>query len=132
MGYFDFDFPHTHFYNSDLREILKYVRNLVEAVTKIDGWIENHEREYKELKEIYDDLINGKFTPEMLAALKTWVKKYTVEIIGEAIKSVWFGLTDDGYFVAYIPKSWEGVTFGTTGLDVFPSGIDFGHLTLTY
>lgn len=132
MGYFDFDFPHTHFYDSDLREILKYVRNLVKAVTKIDGWIEKHQEDYEELKKLYDDLLAGNFTPEMEDALYKWTVKHTEEIIGKAIKMVFFGITDDGYFVAYIPDNWDGIRFGTTGLDVFPEGIDFGHLTLTY
>lgn len=131
MGYFDFDFPHTHFYNSDLREILKYVRKLVEAVTGIDGWIENHEKEYEELKKIYDDLVSGKFTPEMLNALEKWTKKYTVEIIGNAIKTAFFTL-ENGYLVVYIPDSWSEIDFGTSGLDVFIENVDFGHLVLDY
>ena len=132
MGYFDFDFPHTHFYDSDLREILKYVRKLVKAVTEIDGWIDTHQKDYEEIKKLYDDLLAGKFTPEMEEALYEWTVKHTVEIIGMAVKTVFFGINDDGYFTAYIPDSWSDITFGTTGLDVFPEGVEFGHLTLTY
>ena len=29
------------------------------------------------------------------------------------MKMVWFGLTQDGYFVAYIPDSWDEITFDT-------------------
>jgi hypothetical protein len=47
------------------------------------------------------------------------------------IKTVWFGLTDDGYFVAYIPESWQDVTFRTTGYDITTELMpDFGHLVL--
>lgn len=132
MGYFDFDFPHTHFYDSDLREILKYVRNLVKAVTEIDGWVEKHEKEYEELKEICDNLNNGKLTPALQSSLRIWVNKNLEELIGDAMKMVFFEITDDGYFVAYIPDSWNEIIFGTSGLDDFPSDIDFGHLTLSY
>lgn len=132
MGYFDFDFPHTHFYDSDLREILHYVRNLISAVEKIDGWIGKHEKEYEELKKFYDDLMSGNFTPEMKDALYKWTVENTEEIISRAIKMVFFGITDDGYFVAYIPDNWSEITFGTSGLDTFPDGVEFGHLTLTY
>ena len=48
------------------------------------------------------------------------------------VKQVYFGLTDTGYFVAYIPESWNDIIFGTSGLDDFPAGVDYGHLTLTY
>lgn len=132
MSYTDFDFPHTHFYDSDLRELICYVKKLIDAVKKIDSWIEEHEIEYQELKAFYDALISGNFTPEMENALYEWTIKHTEEIIGRAIKMVFFGITDDGYFVAHIPDSWDDITFGTTGLDIFPPGIEYGHLTLSY
>ena len=132
MGYFDFDFPHTHFYDSDLREILKYVRNLVKAVTKIDGWIEKHEKEYEELKEICNNLNNGTLTPALKNSLKIWINNNLETLIADAIKMVFFGITDDGYVVAYIPDSWNDITFGTSGLDDYPENVDFGHLTLSY
>lgn len=132
MSYSQFDFPHTHFYDSDLRELLKYVKTLWDKVNSLDEWRNTHEKEYEELKKLYDDLMAGKFTPEMENALYNWTVKNTVEIIGKAIKTVFFGITDDGYFVAYIPDSWSDITFGTTGLDTFPEGVEFGHLTLTY
>ena len=73
----------------------------------------------------------GKFTPQFLAALNKWVTENAVSIIDAAIKTVFFCL-EDGYFVAYVPDSWSEIIFGTTGLDDFPAGYDFGHLTLTY
>lgn len=52
-------------------------------------------------------------------------------LISGAIKNVWFGLTDSGYFVAYIPESWNAVRFATTGYDtVVPTELEYGHLVL--
>lgn len=132
MSYTEFDFPHTHFYDSDLRELLKYVKTLWDRVNKLDTWKVTHEADYEELKKLYDDLMAGNFTPEMEHALYQWTVRNTVEIIGQAIKTVFFGITDEGYFVAYIPDSWSDITFGTSGLDTFPEGVEFGHLTLAY
>lgn len=54
-------------------------------------------------------------------------------IIENAIKNVWFGLTQDGYFVAYVPESWNDVQFATTGLDiVVPTVPEYGHLVVRY
>ena len=51
--------------------------------------------------------------------------------LGDMIKTVWFGLTDDGYFVAYIPESWQDVTFRTTDYDMTTELMpEFGHLVL--
>ena len=132
MSYTDYDFPGTHFYDTDLREVICKVTKILKTVEELDGWKEEHEKQYEELKKFYDDLIAGNFTPEMEEALYQWTVENTTEIIGRAIKAVFFGLTDDGYFVAYIPDNWNDITFGTSGLDDFPSGVDFGHLTLAY
>ena len=129
MGYFNFDFPHTHFYDSDLREVLKYVINLVKSVEEIDGWIENHQKEYEELKEICDNLQNGTLTPALENSLKIWINTNLENLIGEAIKTVHFGLTNDGYFCAWIPSSWSDVQFDT--ITDFDDPL-YGHLVLMY
>ena len=68
----------------------------------------------------------------MIASLNTWMQENGPEIIAEFIKMVFFGLTDDGYFIAYIPDSWDDIQFGTSGLDDQPAGVDYGHLTISY
>jgi hypothetical protein len=56
MSYTNYDFPHTHFYESDLREILSMLNKLqadyTKLVTSIDDlneWKKTHTNEYKEL-----------------------------------------------------------------------------------
>lgn len=129
MGYFDFDFPHTHFYDSDLREILKYVKGLVKAVEQIDGWIENHQTEYEELKKLYDDIMSGQFPDTIKKAFEDWMKDNALDLVGEMIKTVHFGLTNDGYFCAWIPDAWSDIQFDTI-MD-FDSPL-YGHLVLMY
>lgn len=54
-------------------------------------------------------------------------------LISNAIKNVWFGLNDAGYFVAYVPSSWADVQFRTTGLDFDSLMVpQFGHLVVEY
>jgi len=45
--------------------------------------------------------------------IQAWIDANMERIISEAIKMVFFGLTEDGYFCAYIPKSWAGIIFDT-------------------
>lgn len=132
MSYTEYDFPGTHYYDTDLRELIYKVTKILKTVEQLDEWKKDHEKDYEELKKLYDDLIAGNFTPEMVDAMHQWTIKNTTEIIGMAIKTVFFGLTDDGYFVAYIPDSWDDINFGTSQYDDFPSGVEYGHLTLTY
>ena len=56
-----------------------------------------------------------------------WVDEYF------KFHGVFFGLTDDGYFVAYIPDGWDDIIFNTTEYDIFISGFsEYGHLVLSY
>lgn len=125
-------YPYTDFHELNLDFMIAHFKQIMDSLVKIDGWIENHEEEYEELKKLYDDLVAGRFTPEFLNSLHDWLDHNAFDIIGEMVKMVFFGITDDGYFVAYIPDSWDDIRFGTTGLDDFPAGVDYGHLTLTY
>lgn len=125
-------YPYINETDLNLDYLLKVYKSLVDGLAEIDGWIENHETEYNELKKAVEDLESGNWSPEFLEALDSYYEENLIEIIGKLIKHVFFGITDSGYFVAYIPESWEDIIFGTSGLDDFPAGVDYGHLTLTY
>lgn len=125
-------YPYINLNDLNLDWLLKHMKELVAALADLDGWRAEHEKEYEELKKLYDDIVSGNFPEEMKNSLYEWVVANSVSIIGEFIKSVFFNLTDDGYLVAFIPDSWSDIIFGTTGLDTFPVGIDYGHLTLNY
>ena len=128
---FNNEYPYTDFHELNLSWIIERMKLLLDSLQKIDGWIEQHEKDYQELKDYYDDLVSGRFPPEFVRAMNEWVSRNAIEIIGELVKMVFFGITDDGYFVAYIPDSWNDIIFGTTGLDDFPAGVEYGHLTLS-
>lgn len=42
-----------------------------------------------------------------------WIAENLAYIYNHTIKQVWFGLTLDGHFVAYIPDSWNDIVFDT-------------------
>lgn len=131
MGVFD-HFPYTNFHELNLSWCLKLLREFDAKLDDLEEWRNTHEQEYKELKEFMDAINAGDFPESMQQALKQWVILNATSIIGSLINSVFFELTVDGYFVAYIPDSWSELIFGTTGLDTFPAGYDYGHLTITY
>lgn len=49
MSYSQFDFPHTHFYDTDLREILSTYSKLVVGFEELKAWQVEHEKDYEEL-----------------------------------------------------------------------------------
>lgn len=132
MNWFRNKYPYTDFHELNFDIFITEFKSFVEALGKLDSWATTHEEEYKELKEQVDKLYAGDFPEEFVESLIKWYEDHIVEIIGEFMKMIFFGITDDGYFVAYIPESWSDITFGTTGIDDFPAGIEYGHLTLSY
>lgn len=47
------------------------------------------------------------------AQIEQWIADNMTWIIEQSIKMVFFGLTLNGYFVAYIPDSWDDIVFDT-------------------
>lgn len=130
MSYFEF--PHTRTYDSDLGWLIKTVKALGEAVDAMEDWKTTHEEEYLQLKALYDAVMSGNFPPEITDAFTRWMQQNGLDLVGELVKMVFFGITDDGYFVAYIPEYWDDIIFNTTGYDISILGYDFGHLTLSF
>jgi len=83
-----------------------------------------------QLKEATDQLFAklkaGDFTKDTFVE---WVNTNMTGIIYQMVRFVFFGLDDDGHFVAYIPASWEFLHFDTL-LD--PNKPGFGHLVVYY
>ena len=62
-------------------------------------------------------------------ALSEWIEHDLPDVIDDAIHMVYFGLTTDGYFVAYIPDNWDDIQFDTImNLD----DENYGRLVLSY
>lgn len=97
-----------------------YTNKLIDNDNAIIATLEEYGLAITELEKTLDDLQSGNYD------------KIIEEYIAKAIRMVFFGLTNSGYFVAYIPDSWDEITFNTTEYDIFDTGVDYGHLTLSY
>ena len=91
-----------------------------------------YEPKIEDFYNLYEMMISGTLPEGVKKGIHDWMVQNAANIVGNLVKMVFFGITDNGYFVAYIPDSWDEITFGTTGLDDFPTGIEYGHLTLSY
>ena len=128
-----FNYPNNSTEVRNLDWIIKHFNEFIESINSIDGFIDQHEKEYNELKKIIDDFNNGKFSYDFINSLKLWINNNITDLISYAIKNVWFGLTDSGYFVAYIPDSWNDIIFNTIGFDIdLEDSVNYGRLVLSY
>lgn len=127
-----FEFPHTRTYDNDLGWLIKNATSQEDAIKKITAWIEREESTIADLQQLLDNIEGGIFPEEIANAIKAYIVRNFYDIVGDMIKMVFFGLTDSGYFVAYIPESWDEITFKTSNYDETVPGVAYGHLILDY
>lgn len=82
-----------------------------------------------QLTEIFKQFQESGFDDYYYQQIYDWVQENMPAIISDAIKNVYFGLTLDGYFVAYIPTSWAQISFDTGAVYGAP---EYGRLILSY
>ena len=131
MAFFN-KYPYTDFHELNLDWCINQVKLLVEEIKKIDEWQESVQKQYEELLAWYDRIVNGDFPESVQNAFKKWCQENLINLVGEVVKNVFFGLTDSGYFVAYIPESWNDIIFNTSNYDIDIPDTEYGRLILSY
>ena len=122
-------YPYQNLNDLNLDYLLRVADKAAEVLKNLDGY----EDRITELENCCAAIRDGNFTPEMERRILEIVQNDIVGLIGDMIKFVFFGLTTDGYFVAYIPEPWDSIIFNTTNYDIFIEGVtEFGRLTLSY
>lgn len=68
----------------------------------------------KELQEAFQKFMESGFDDYYAQQVAKWIAANLQKIIDAmTVSTVYFGLTDDGYFTAYYPLSWKTVQFDT-------------------
>ena len=75
----------------------------------------------------FDKFKNGEMLDFYEKQIDAWIQDNMERLISASIKFVYFGLTEDGYFCAYIPKSWSELAFDTGAVY---GRSDYGRLIL--
>lgn len=82
-----------------------------------------------QLQNDIEDLLNGEYIDNYVKALATWIDNNLQQLVAKVVKYVWFELDESGYFIAYIPDTWDFVNFGT---ELDPDSEDYGKLVLEW
>lgn len=86
------------------------VEHYLDYIAKLmNEWnIEFSEEMQQELSEIWEAVNNG-----LENAVHDWITENMNKIFTTIAKQVYFGLNEQGYFVAYIPEGWDDIVFDT-------------------
>lgn len=110
------------------KEICSWLKKLTEYADSINIQVGINRDDIDKLEAEFEKFKESGFIDYYEAQILQWVNENMEKIIKAAIKQVYFGLTDAtypngaGYFVAYIPESWNEIVFdtgATFGLDTY-------------
>lgn len=129
MGLFE-HFPYTNFQNLNLDELSNRVTALENLYKTMADQTPEILNRIRTLEDFQRELEAGDLSEGMRQAIFAWCQANYDEVFSRYIKLVYFGLTDDGHFCAFIPETWEEIEFKTSGYDIVLPDVPYGHLIL--
>lgn len=89
-----------------LNEVIELVQGTPDVIEEIQAAIAELQQEMEDFKE------HG-FDDYYAEQVNQWITDNFEYIFSTIIRQVFFGLTLEGYFVAYVPESWNDIVFDT-------------------
>lgn len=86
-------------------------------------------KDVEQLQSEFEEFKESGFFDYYAEQLEKWIKDNAAFLFTTLAKQVFFGLTMDGYFCAYIPDGWEDITFDTGAVY---GRSDYGRLILRF
>lgn len=119
-----------------LYKVVMYINNLIEndklmAETLLQQGedITMLQNEMIIIQKEIESVRNGDYVSLYLDSIIAWIDKNIQQLVGRIVKYVFFGLSNDGHFIAMIPESWQFITFDTVQNSTSPIN---GHLILRW
>lgn len=123
-------------YYEVLCKTANYVNNLIKDVKafneKLDGYdleIDDVKADVAELQIELEKVKNGEYSEMYIRIINEWLDNNAPAIIHRIVKYIFFGLSNDGYFCAYVPPSWDFISFDT--IMTYDDDL-YGHLVLNW
>ena len=67
----------------------------------------------QDIADLKEELKDGSLLDYYEKQIYDWIQDNMADLLSAGIKQVYFGLTSDGYFCAYVPDSWSDIAFDT-------------------
>ena len=96
-----------------LCKVVDYLNKTMSNVNDLNAETTNLYEYVQELYKLFDDFVKSGFDDYYAAQVIAWIDSHLTWIFEKVVRQVYFGLTLDGYFVAYIPNGWSDIVFDT-------------------
>ena len=111
------------------KAIAEHLKKLCDYVTYLGDEVNVDRDTINQLLADFEKFKESGFLDYYEELIQKWIDDNFGDIISYGIKQVYFGLTSDGYFCAYIPENWSDIVFDT-GMVYGRS--DYGRLILRF
>ena len=95
-----------HHICKELHKIAEYSNYLGENINLDHETIEQLQNDFEQFRD-------SGFLDYYEAQIEEWINEHLPTLWETFAQMVFFGLTSDGYFCAYVPESWSDITFDT-------------------
>lgn len=112
-----------------IKKICEELHRLCEYANMLGVNINLDHEAIAQLQADFQRFIDGQYDDYYKDVIYKWIQDHFADLISAGVRQVFFGLTDDGYFCAYVPDSWSEITFDTGA--VFGRS-DYGRLILRF
>lgn len=109
--------------------LCKQLHKLICYSDMLADHIEIDHADIVELQELFKEFQESGFDDYYAEQVEKWISEHLEFIYDHTIKQIYFGLTEDGYWCAWIPESWDDITFDTI---MNYSDPNYGSLVLIY
>lgn len=96
-----------------IRQLWKVVERLCGHANEICDQTNLNTSDIAELQKRFEEFVEHGFDDYYAGQLERWFADNAWKIYERTAKQVFFGLTSDGYFCAYVPESWREIEFDT-------------------
>ena len=112
-----------------LCKVIDKLNEIIEVDNEQNRVIELIIAQLEELQSLFKQFMESGFDDYYRKQIEQWIDTHLRYIFEHVVSTVFFGLTDAGYFCAWIPASWHNIIFDTV---IDYSNEHYGHLILKY
>lgn len=112
-----------------IHAICEAIEKLCSDLADVDANVNVNAEDIRELEQLFEQFKQSGFNDYYETQVVKWIDTHLKFVFDHTIKQVYFGLTSDGYFCAYVPDSWSDIQFDT-GMNY--GAETYGRLILRY
>lgn len=90
-----------------LAKIQEKLNESIANINNLNEWQDAQDEVMAELNQMVEDFIAGGYKADFDKLAREWLDANIRDALTRGTRMVFFGLTDDGYFTAYVPTEWS-------------------------